>query len=95
MQYEFCYLLPFDLWTFYLKMIFFLIIQGYSTTNSRSFLNSTRTLTGNNKGFLVWWGLFNKIIAIKGNLIGNNKEKHASLLFVHVLQGSPNIQGLL
>jgi hypothetical protein len=43
----------------------------------------------------VWWGLFNKIIAIKGNLIGNNKEKHASLLFVHVLQGSPNIQGLL
>jgi len=30
--YKFCYLLPFDLWTFYLEMIFFLMIQRYPTT---------------------------------------------------------------
>jgi len=47
MQYEFCYLLPFDLWTFYLKMIIFLMMQGYLTTNFRTFLSSTRKLKGN------------------------------------------------
>lgn len=29
MQYKYCYLLPFDLWTLYLERTLFLIIQGY------------------------------------------------------------------
>ena len=54
MQYGFCYLLSFDLWTSCLERILFLIMKGYPTTNFRSFVNSITTLNGNNKGFLMW-----------------------------------------
>jgi hypothetical protein len=44
MQYKFCYLLSFDLWTSYLERIIFLIIQGYCTI-------------GTIRWTIVWYGL--------------------------------------
>jgi hypothetical protein len=61
-----------------LERILFPTMQGYSINNFRSFINSLRTFKGNNKGFLLWWGLFNKILVVKGKLLSCNKEKFVS-----------------
>ena len=64
MHYGFCYLLSFDLQTFYLEMILFLIMQIYSIANFGNFLNSTRRLRGNNyyKDFHAYLGELKSVL---------------------------------
>lgn len=59
MQYKFCYLLLFELWTSYLEMIFFLIMQGYSTTYFLEFPSSIRFFNRQQYIFQVWQGFLN------------------------------------
>jgi hypothetical protein len=54
--YEFCYLLSFDLWTFYLARILFL--QGYDSLFWES-SSSTRIFNGMQHSFQVWQGFIN------------------------------------
>jgi len=54
--YEFCYLLPFDLWTSYLARILFL--KGYGSLFWES-LNSPKIFNGLQHSFHVWQGLIN------------------------------------
>jgi len=58
MQYEFYYLLLFDLWTSYLKMVLFLIMQEYSKANFGTFPTSIKKLEGINyyKDFHAYLG---------------------------------------
>jgi hypothetical protein len=51
--YEFCYLLPFNLWTFYLARILFL--KGYDSLFWKS-TNSTKIFNGLQHSFQVWQG---------------------------------------
>ena len=54
--YEFCYLLPFDLWTSYLAKIFFLKGTGSLFWESPS---STKIFNGLQHSFQVWQGFIN------------------------------------
>jgi len=54
--YEFCYLLPFDLWTSYLARILFL--KGCGSLFWKS-LNSTKIFNGLQHSFQVWQGFIN------------------------------------
>ena len=54
MQYKFCYLLLFELWTSYLEMNFFLIMQRYSTTYFLEFPSSIRFFNRQQYIFQVW-----------------------------------------
>jgi len=56
MLYEFCYLLPFDLWTFYFSRILFL--QGCGSLFGES-PSSTRIFNGLQYSFQVWQGFIN------------------------------------
>jgi len=58
--YEFCYLLPFDLWTSYLARILFL--QGYDSLFWES-PSSTRIFNGLQYNFQVWQGFINVSIS--------------------------------
>jgi hypothetical protein len=51
--YKFCYLLPFDLWTSYLEMIFFLMIQRYPTTYFWEFSSSTKIFNRQQHSFQI------------------------------------------
>jgi len=51
--YKFCYLLPFDLWTFYLAIILFLKRCGNLFLKST---NSTKIFNGLQHSFQVWQG---------------------------------------
>jgi hypothetical protein len=74
--YEFCYLLPFDLWTSYLARILFL--QGYDSLFWKS-LSSTRIFNGLQYSFQVWQRFINvsKSFSYKDFLIhpSYNKER--------------------
>jgi hypothetical protein len=52
-MYEFCYLLPFDLWTFYLAKILFL--KGCGSLFWKS-TNSIKIFNGQQHSFQVWQG---------------------------------------
>jgi hypothetical protein len=54
--YEFCYLLPFELWTFYLARILFLKGCGSLFWESP---NSSKILNGLQHSFHVWQGFIN------------------------------------
>jgi hypothetical protein len=54
--YEFCYLLPFDLWTSYLARILFL--KGCGSLFSE-FPNSLKIFNGLQHSFHVWQGFIN------------------------------------
>ena len=54
--YEFCYLLPFDMWTSYLARILFL--KGYGSLFWES-LNSPKIFNGLQYSFHVWQGFIN------------------------------------
>jgi hypothetical protein len=65
--YEFCYLLPSDLWTFYLARILFL--KGCGSLFWES-LNSTQIFNGLQHNFQVWQGFINVLesFSYKGSL---------------------------
>jgi hypothetical protein len=54
--YEFCYLLPFDLWTSYLARILFLKVCGSLFWEST---NNTKIFNGLQHSFQVWQGFIN------------------------------------
>jgi hypothetical protein len=78
--YEFCYLLPFDLWTSYLARILFLQRYGSLFWESPS---SLRIFNGLEYSFQVWQGFINvtKSFSYKDFLIhpSYNKERKSAI----------------
>jgi hypothetical protein len=78
--YDFCYLLPFDLWTSYLARILFL--QGYDSLFWES-PSSTRIFNGLQYNFQMWKGFINvsKSFFYKDFLIhpSYNKERKSAI----------------
>jgi hypothetical protein len=81
--YDFCYLLPFDLWTSYLARILFLKGCGSLFWEST---NSTKIFNGMQHGFQVWQGyiIFSESFSYKDSLflLATKKGKKISKLIL-------------
>jgi hypothetical protein len=76
--YEFCYLLPFDLWTSYLARILFL--KGCDSLFWKS-TNSTKIFNGLQHSFQVWQGfiIISEFFFLQGFLIHSSYKKERRL----------------
>jgi hypothetical protein len=86
MLYEFCYLLPFNLWTSYLARILFLKGCGSLFWESH---NSTKIFNGLQHSLQVWQGFINVLESffLQGFLIHPNYKKERRLqnkFYLHI-----------
>jgi hypothetical protein len=92
--YEFCYLLPFDLWTSYLARILFL--KGCGSLFWES-LNSTKIFNGLQHNFQLWQGFINVLesFSYKGSLfiIATKKRKEDFRINSTFRFDSPSLYG--